>query len=101
MHVSDPHLRLRFMRQPRAIGTNCLYAPMNTLLQHPDLEVGADLRIVALPQSKTDLYIRVVRAGHFPSQSWSSGPTVSEEWIKNNPPNPDHVKEVIWKDLVQ
>ena len=103
MVVTDHNLRQRFTRQPRALGTCCIYAPKNTLLKHADLEYGCSVRIVGHPVGRNDLFVDVVMTDNFPRpgyEQWGKE-AVSAEWLAKRPIHPELIKSVMWRDLAQ
>lgn len=96
MFVSDYKLGFRFIRQPRALGTQCIYAPLNDLLKNPDIKVGEELIIVNHPENKVDLFVDVVANKHCPRiPCYKTIKDVMGEIAT------EHIKKVMWRDLIQ
>lgn len=101
MEVFDDNLRLRFLRQPRTLGTLCIYAPLNKLLQNPNFKPGCMVRIVSYPEIKEDLFVNVIAYDDFSRIETAGKFTVSEEFIKKQGLPPEKIHSVMWKDLAQ
>ena len=100
MFVADKNLRMRFQRQPRVLGTRCLYVPSNTITQTQGLAYGIEVRIVSHPVNGNDLFVGVVPSNEFPGYSRYGSDRVDAEWVKKFIKE-DAIKLVLWKDLAQ
>lgn len=100
MFVTDQNLRMRFQRQPRALGTRCKYVPSNTLTQTPGLDYGCDVKIVSHPQTGNDLFVGVTLTDNVPRPYRYTNDRFDSAWVKAHIP-PDMIKLVLWKDLAQ
>lgn len=98
MFVADQNLRMRFQRQPRVLGTRCLYVPSNTITQTQGLDYGVEVRIVSHPVNRNDLFVGVIPSSEFPR--YMGYGRVDADWVKENVPA-DKIKLVLWKDLAQ
>ena len=100
MFVDDQNLRMRFQRQPRVLGTRCIYVPSNTITQTQGLAFGAEVRIVSHPETGNDLFVGVIPSDEFPGYQHYSSDKVDAEWVAKHI-QPDKIKLVLWKDLAQ
>jgi hypothetical protein len=90
---------MRFQRQPRVLGTRCLYVPSNTITQTQGLEYGLEVRIVSHPTNGNDLFVGVIPSKDLPVSRYGLD-RVDVEWVKKNIKEED-IKLVLWKDLAQ
>lgn len=99
MRVNDLDLYMKFQRQPRVIGTVCLYAPTNKLLIPPGIKRGAEVWICDYTESGDDVYVTVCTSSTMNRYFNGYSDDDNKKYIDSIPAN-KKVK-VIWKDLAQ
>ena len=103
MLTNDLQLYMKFQRQPRVIGTQCYYAPVNKLLIPPGIKAGDHVFICDFTQSDDDVYVTVADMSFWADVmsygNSESGLKFKTDYIAKIPK--DKKIMVIWKDLAQ